>query len=279
MRNAPGPSSPRWLLLVPLGLIALLLVAPMLRMVALSFNGDTWFANYATVFADQVFVRSIVRTLVVCAMASVLCAVIAVPVVWEVTRPPTTFRRVLGLVLMLTLWISILVRTYSWILVLQRTGLVNSLLVGAGLVDEPLHLVRNLGGIVVGMVHVLLPFMVLALLPPMRAINPRLIQASRSLGASRFTMLRTVVLPQLRGGLAAGGLLTFILGAAFFVTPAILGSPRDVFVSQLIARRVEVFQEFGIAAAMAVVLTVVVLAGYLSLVRLLDPARLLGSQQ
>jgi ABC-type spermidine/putrescine transport system permease subunit I len=136
--------------------------------------------------------------------------------------------------------------------------------------------VRNLLGVVIGMVHVLLPYMVVALLPAMRAIDPRLLQAAHGLGAGRWAVIRRVLLPLSLGGVAAGCLLTFILGVAFFITPAILGAPSDVFVSQLVAREIERFQDIGLASAMGVVLTACVLPLYLLMVRILDPSRLMG---
>ncbi len=267
----------RVLLVVPLLFLGALLLYPLARMVIESLAGAP-FENYAQVFESSVFVRALVRTVLVCLLVTVICLAIGFPLAYEITRPRTRLRTIILTMVLLTLWISILVRTYSWVLILQRTGVVNSTLIDLGVIEEPLALVRNLLGVVIGMVHLLLPFMVVALLPAMRSIDPRLLQASHSLGAGRWPTLRRVVLPLSAGGVAAGCLLTFIIGVSFFVTPAVLGAPSDVFVSQLIAREIETFQDIGLASAMGVVLTACVLPLYLVMVRLLDPARFLGGR-
>jgi putative spermidine/putrescine transport system permease protein len=266
------------LLAVPVAFLTLMLVVPLARMVMMSFGGPSPLALYADVLTDGVFLRSFIRTVLVCAAATGLCLLIGFPLAFEITRPPSFRRKLVFGILLLTLWISILVRTYSWILILQRTGVVNATLIGLHVISQPLPLVRNMFGILVGMVHVLLPYMVLALVPPMQALDRGLLRAAWTLGAGRARTMMTVVLPSIMGGIVAGCLLTFILGLAFFVTPAILGGPSNIFVSQLIARQILQFQKFGEAAAMGVILTGSVLILYLLLMQFSNPLRIFGSE-
>jgi ABC-type spermidine/putrescine transport system permease subunit I len=212
--------------------------------------------------------------LFICALVSLATLLLAFPVAYEVTRPGASrLRRVILGAVVLSLWLSVLVRTYTWLLLLQRSGPVNALLKATGVVDRPVELVRNQFGIFLGMTHILLPFMVLALVPTMRGIDPRLLQASWSLGASRFTTLRRVVVPLVRSGVVAGLLLTFILGLGFFVTPQILGSPADTFVSQIIAQEIVRRRDFQQAAAMSIMLTTLVAALYVTAMALASPRK------
>jgi putative spermidine/putrescine transport system permease protein len=266
-----------WLLLaLPVAFLAAILVLPLISMVVASLSSDEPLGHFRQLAGDGVFLRSFVRTMRVCLLVTVVCLVLGLPIAYEITRPQTLRRRFLLGGILLSFWISILVRTYSWVLILQNTGVVNTLLRDHAGLKEPLPLLRNEFGIVVGMVHVLLPFMVMALIPAIRSVNPRLVQAAHNLGANRSQTFLRVILPLSSGGVVAGSLLVFILGLAFFITPAILGGPADVFVSQLIEREVGRRQEFGLASAMGVVLTVAVGAIYLGFVKLFDPTRYLG---
>lgn len=277
----PAPRTSRWtkrsrdllLLAAPLLLLAALFIYPFCRMVAESLRGGL--THYGTVLGDPVFVHALIRTVVISALVTAICLVIALPLTFELTRPRNRIRSFLLAAVIVSLWISILARTYSWLLILKGTGLLNSVLEDLGLISQPLELVRNQLGIVIGMVSVLLPFMVVSLLPAMRSIDPRLLQAAQSLGARRLTTLRRVVVPLSIGGIATGCLLTFIIGIAFFVTPAILGAPSDVFLSQIIAREIERFQEVSAASAMGVILTMCVLPLFFLIVAVLDPVRTL----
>ncbi len=264
------------LLALPVGFLTLILVVPLVSMVQASLSGADPWEHYRALAHDGVFLRSFVRTMWVCALVTAICLLLGLPIAYEITRPQSLRRRLLLGGVLLSFWISILVRTYSWVLILQNTGVVNGLLKRYAGLDEPLPLLRNQFGIVVGMVHVLLPFMVMALIPAIRSVNPRLVQAAHNLGANRFQAFMRVTLPLSSGGVVAGCLLVFILGLAFFITPAILGGPSDVFVSQLISREVGRRQAFGMASAMGVTLTLAVMLVYLSFVKLFDPTRYLG---
>lgn len=266
----------RLLVVVPAAFVAVFLIYPLGRVFVDSLASDAGLlAPYREALDDPLFREATLRTVVTCALVSVSTLVIAFPVAYEVTRPAVNrLRRIVLVAIVLSLWLSILVRTYTWLLLLQRTGPVNEGVQWLGISDEPMELVRNNLGIYIGMTHILLPFMVLTLVPAMRAIDPRYLQAAAGLGASRAVILRRVLIPLSRSGAVAGLLLTFILGLGFFVTPQILGDPSDPFVSQLIAQEITRTRDFERAAAMGVLLASLVAVVYLAAMSLLDPRRL-----
>ncbi|MGO8911674.1 MAG: ABC transporter permease, partial [Bradyrhizobium sp.] len=178
----------------------------------------------------------------------------------------------------LPFWTSVLVRAYAWLALLQRTGVVNQLLQYLGLVDEPLALVHNTLGTVIATVHILLPFMVLPLYATMQKIPGDLIQAGASLGGSPFHTFRRVFLPLSLPGVVAGATLVFVLCLGFYITPELLGGGRTVMVSQLVSRNVELYDQWGAASAVGVVLLAGVFAIFLAVSRFIPLDRILGQK-
>ena len=148
-----------------------------------------------------------------------------------------------------------------------------------GVITDPLQIQQKTGAVVVGMVHFLIPYMVLILIPALRAIDPDLIRAARAAGASRTQTITRVVLPLTASAIVGGCLLTFILGLGFFIMPAVLGGPAVPFTSNLISDQVGLLQNFAAAAAMGTLLTVVVVAIYAVMIRFLDPAAAIGGDR
>ena len=171
---------------------------------------------------------------------------------------------------MLPFWTSLLVRTYAWLVLLQRRGVVNSWGIKLGLWDEPLTLVNNLNGTLIGMVHIMLPFLVLPVYGSMRAIDRDFLKAAANLGASPVRAFWQVFLPLSMPGLVAGVLIVFILCLGFYVTPAVLGGGKVTMVANRIATDIEVFFNWGAASALGVVLFV------LTMILLYVAARLVG---
>jgi len=179
----------------------------------------------------------------------------------------------LGFLVLLPFWLSLLVRTYAWTVWLQDTGVINTVLQELGITNHPLGLIRNTLGVTIGMTHILLPFMVLPLYAVMRRIDPELTPAASSLGAPPFAAFRKVFLPLSLPGILAGSLLVFVLSLGFYITPALLGSPQNAMISELIVNQVSEQLQFGIGAAIAMVLlglTLVVLFLGTRFVRLQD---------
>ena len=260
--SPPGGRLLNPLLLAPALLLLLaVFIAPLVRILGLSFGEDTWsLDHYRALFADDILLAILVRTLWLSVTVSVLCLLLGYPVAYLMLRSSETLRRVIALLVILPLWTSLLVRTYAWIVVLGRKGLVNESLMALGLTDAPMTLLYNRTSVYIGMVHVMLPFMVLPLYAVMRRIDLRLVSAACSLGASRSAAFFFVFLPLSLPGVLAGSLLVFILAIGFFVTPALLGGLSDTTFVMLIERQVNRLFNWPLAAAMSVTLLVATLA-------------------
>ncbi|MEO1470420.1 MAG: ABC transporter permease, partial [Pseudomonadota bacterium] len=161
---------------------------------------------------------------------------------------------------LLPFWTSLLVRTYAWLVLLQREGLVNDWAIGMGLWDEPLKIVHNMTGTLIGMVHIMLPFLILPVYSSMKSIDRDYLKAAANLGAGPVKAFWTVFFPLSLPGLFAGALIVFVLCLGFFVTPAVLGGGRVIMVSMKIASNIELFVNWGAASALGVVLLILTLA-------------------
>jgi ABC-type spermidine/putrescine transport system permease subunit I len=157
-------------------------------------------------------------------------------------------------------WTSVLVRTYAWLVLLQRNGVINSALISLGIIEEPLQLAHNLTGSIIGMVHIMLPFLVLPLYAAMRNIDMDLVRAAIGLGCSPRSAFWRVFFPMSMPGLFAGVVLVFILSLGFYVTPALLGGGRVQMLAQRIESTITVYSNWGAASALGVVLLIISLA-------------------
>jgi len=255
--KSPGVSA----LLIPGALfLCVVLLYPMLVMVWRSFT-DPGIENYTELFETGLYLRVLFKTLQVGLIITLFCLLIGYPFTYLMTRVTPRWRLVLLAAVILPFWTSWLVRTFAWMALLQDTGVINDLLTGAGIVDEPLALIRNLTGITLGMSYIMLPFMVLPLYATMGKIDWTLVKAARSLGASPFKAFTRVYLPLSMPGVLAGSFLVFVVSLGFYVTPALLGSKQNMMVGELIVTNFSQNLAFGQSAAMSVILlaTVVLL--------------------
>lgn len=213
--------------------------------------------------------RSILaRTFSIAAVTTVLCVLLAFPLCAFLDRRTDRTRNLLLLLILLPFWTSILVRTTAWMVLLQDQGIVNTLLQRMGLIDSPLHLLYNRFGVILALVHVMLPFMVFPLLAAMRSRNRLLVQAAYSMGARPMYAFFRVYLPQVLPGLAAGALMVFIVTLGFYITPALIGGPADQMISFYIAQFTTGTLNWGLASALGLVLLVVTTLLYLVQARL-----------
>lgn len=198
------------------------------------------------------------------------------PIAYFLTvAPPWGFSLVI-LCIVVPYFTSIIVRTYSWMVLLGRNGLINQLLLKAGLIDGPLALIYNYTGILVGMAYIMLPYMVLTLYAAMKRIDLGLLRAAAGMGAGPTYTFRKVYLPLSAHGVISGSLIVFILCLGFFVTPALMGGPGNVMIAMLIQNEVEIVMNWGSAAAMAVILFVMTAVLYAIYYRLSDIDKLMG---
>ncbi len=210
--------------------------------------------NFGAALGDGVYRQLLWTTLTLSLQVAVLCVVIGYPVAYYLSSLAGTKQRVLILAITFPLWVSVLIRTYTWIVVLGREGLLNSLLSMLGITDGPLQLIFTRGAVLVAMVQVLLPPAILVMFGVMMQINRSLIRAARVLGATPAGAFRLVFLPLSMSGVTAAMILTFVLSLGFYVTPALVGGPKDLMVSNIIAAQINQTLNWGFGSALGIVL-------------------------
>ena len=246
----------------PALLIAVLaFVVPLARLIGLSFSAPAGpFVAYAHLLGDDIYARVFANTFIIAVIVTVVALVIAFPIAFALTRLSRTWRSIVFACVLLPLWISVLVRTFSWMLLLERNGPINRFIVASGLSDQPLSLLFNHTAVLIGMVHVLLPYAVLPIYAALVRIDPALLRASEGLGASAATTFRRVLFPLSLSGVATAATFTFLLALGFFVTPALLGGASSLTLSMLIDGFVSDRLDWPLAAAASVLLLVAALA-------------------
>jgi len=250
-------------------------VAPLLLFMLLAFNLPivlmlSWsiaappdvLAHYAQIFERAVYLKVLGNTFRIALIATAVCVVLGYPLAYWM-RSLSPGRQLIALALVvLPFWVSILVRTYAWIVILGNDGLVNRLLQGLGLVGAPVSFLYNEFGVILGTVNILLPFLVLPLFAAMLKVDDRLLQAAASLGASERTVFWRVFFPLTLPSLAAGAILVLILTLGFFITPAILGGGRVPMIANMLDLLINRLPRWELAAAISTVLLIMTLACY-----------------
>ncbi len=272
--SAPYENSPRagrrWEgfgFLAPLLVFVLLVFdLPLLTTILWSFSepegGFPSLASYVAFVEAGSYARIIARTFLVAAEVTIATALVGYPLAYWISRlTPRPQIIALGLVVM-TFWVSILVRTYAWIVVLGNGGIVNRWLQAGDLTARPVEFLYNEGGVAFGMVNVLLPFLVLPLYAAMRRLDGRLLQVAETLGASRMEMFWRVFFPLTVPALAATMVLVFILSLGFYITPAILGGGRVPLIANMLDLLINKFARWEMAAVNSVVLLAATLTFY-----------------
>ena len=246
---------PFWLVVPALVLLAVGLALPLGIIVVRSFAEPEWgLQNYFWFFGTPVNLTVLQRTFTISAWVTVVCIVCGYPYAYVMTVVGPRLRLLLILCVLVPFWVSGVVRTLAWVILLQDSGVINSVLRGVGL--NPVKLIRTQTGVVIGMAQVLLPFMILPLYSVMKTIDLRLMQAARSLGASPARAFVQVYLPLSLPGVYAGAIIVFILSLGFYITPALLGGPRSTMLSTLVQNQVLSLLNWGRGGAMGVVLLV-----------------------
>jgi putative spermidine/putrescine transport system permease protein len=245
---------------------------------AIAKNASRWTPDYLLTAVDlrrssdqaiervatdqQVFVRILLRTFNISAVVTVICLILGYPLAWWLSTLPARRANILMILVLVPFWTSILVRVAAWIVLLQREGLVNKALMTMSVINEPLPLLFNRTGVIVAMVHILLPFMILPLYSVMKSVPGTYLRAAISLGSPPLAAFYRVYLPQTWPGIGAGTLLVFILSIGYYVTPALLGGADDQMLSYYIAQYTNVDVNWGMACALGTVLLVSTLLLY-----------------
>jgi len=204
----------------------------------------------------SVYRAAFVRTVSISATVTLLCLVLGYPVAWLLANLPEKSSNRLMLFVIVPFWTSLLVRTTAWYVLLQPGGVINSLVMSLGLATHPLPLIFNRTGVLIGMTHVLLPYLILAIYSVMKGVSPVYMRAAQSLGAHPFTAFMRIYVPQTLPGVGAGCFLVFVLALGYYITPALLGGAGDEMISQLIAMQTNTQLNWGLAGALSAYLVI-----------------------
>jgi putative spermidine/putrescine transport system permease protein len=269
----------RYFLLVTPALVALLLLFayPLSRILIKSFfNPGFTLKEYVYFFTSPLYIRVMWITIQLSLLTTLTSLVIGYILAYVLRRARPGIRNVFLMAIMLSFMISLLVRNYSWIIVLERNGVVNIVLRYFGLIDHPLRLLHNKFGVVVGMTHIFVPYIAFPVYSVMMGMDLNLEKAAQNLGASRWQTFWRVTFPLSLPGIGAGALLVFIMALGFFITPALLGGRKEQMLSNLIQIQVVDLLNWPFASAMSTILLIVTLFIFFIYNRYLGTERLWG---
>lgn len=273
-------STPALLTLPAVVVLLALCVVPVLRILLLGFTDPTiGLSNYALLGSSEALRRIVTTTALLCVTTTAITVLLAYVIAYAMVHVTRREVRWMFFFILLAFWLSVLVRTFAWIVILRSEGPVNQVLMALGIVSQPVQLVRNTFGVLLGMVHVMLPLAVLPLYSAMNGIDQRLTSAARGLGCGRTRAFLWVFLPLSAPGLAAATVLVFVFSLGFFITPAILGGGRVIMIAEYIRTQFEVTLRWGYAAMLATMLLVSVAATLAIAVRFVNLRRIMGGAQ
>lgn len=260
-------------------LVCGLFLVPVGQLIILSFDGfaEPSLRWYAQILATDSIHRILWTTFRIVSVTTLIAVLLGYMVAFAMAHMGARQRLMLLLCVLVPFWLSVLVRALAWLILLRNNGLVNETLLGAGLIGAPLPLVRNEFGVVIGMVHYLIPYAVFPIYATMQNMDGRLMMAARSVGASPFRTFIDVYLPVTLPAVFGAGLLVFVFGLGFFVTPAILGGGRVVMLSEYVSISVLQTLRWGLASALSVVLLIATLALLWIVSKVIGVRRLLGT--
>jgi putative spermidine/putrescine transport system permease protein len=250
-----GPATAALLLAPTLVFLIAVFFYPLGALIALSVaDKGTWYEDYSRLFEGSLYARVLYRTIWVSGATTVICLLVGFPLARLLDSAGPRGKAFLLAIILLPFWSNFLVRTYGWMIILNPKGLINRFLMDLGLIADPLPLVYNLTGVLIGMVQIMLPYMVLPIAAVMARIDRQLPSAARSLGAGPVRAFLLVYFPMTLPGVVAGALLVFTISLGFFVIPAVLGGPRELLVAQLIEFNVNTLLDWGFAGALSTAL-------------------------
>ena len=241
-------------------MVTALIAIPVGWLFYLSFigrDGTFSFENYERMWKSKAYIKIFITTFKISILTTIICAAIGYPLAYFMSQLSRKWANICMIGVLIPFWTSLLVRTYAWLVLLQKKGLLNNIAIDMGLISEPIKFVHNTTGTLIGMVHIMLPFLILPLYANMRAIDKDCMKAASSLGATPSRAFWTVFLPLSLPGLLAGLLIVFVLCLGFYVTPAILGGGKVIMAAMKISSNIELYFSWGAASALGVVLLVV----------------------
>jgi putative spermidine/putrescine transport system permease protein len=263
-----------WPAVPGLGFLFIFLVLPLSSLLLLSVTDPgIGLGNYAKLLGDSTYGKVMFNTFLVAGVVTGVTLVIAYPVAWLLVLLPGSIARLFFAVILLSMWTNLLARTYGWMVLLQRTGLINRILMDLGIVSTQLPLINNLFGVTVGMTYIMLPYVILPLHATFTTIDPAIMQAAAISGAKPHQIFFRVLLPLSLPGIAAGGLMVFVMALGYYVTPALLGGTTNMMLAEMIAQQVQSLLNWGLGSAAAFVLLAVTLAFFAIYIRVVGFGR------
>jgi ABC-type spermidine/putrescine transport system permease subunit I len=244
-------------------IIMIVVFIPVFWLSSLSFfdrADELSWVNYDRIFQSQLYIKTFIVTLKISFIVLFFCILLGYPLCYWLSQLPDRIAGILMVFVLLPFWTSVLVRTYAWLVILQRNGIINDTLISIGWIDEPLQLAHNLTGTVIGMVHILLPFFILPLFASMRSIDTNFIRAAISLGSTPRGAFWRIFFIMSLPGFFAGTVLVFILALGTYVTPALLGGGKIQMLAQRIDSTIMLYSNWGAASALGVVLLILAFA-------------------
>lgn len=270
----------RVLMAAPLTLLLVtLLIYPVGQLLLLSVyrNGGFSLAQYRQLFASSVYVDVLLITLKISGLTTLLAVIAGYPVAYLISAVAKERKAALLFWVLLSFWTSFLVRAFAWVVLLGRNGVINKLLMSLGIIDRPASLLFNLGSVLVGMVHALLPLAVLTMLSVMENIDRNLLKAASTLGARPGTAFWKIYFPLSLPGVAAAAIMVFVTAIGFFIVPALLGGQHETMITQLIIDQIQQTLNWGFAGAISVLLLLVVLVVFVIYDRVLGLSTMTGA--
>lgn len=251
------------LIAVPIAFLGLFFVWPLLRVLSRSVTEPSLgLSNYERILSGGPYLRVLLTTLQTAFSVTAICLLIAYPfAVYVASLRPSRANFMTGL-LLIPLWTSVVIRSYAWMILFQKNGVLNEALIGLGWLDQPLQILQTSIAVQIGMVHILLPFMMLPLINNLRSLDRTLLRAGEVLGAGPVKLFLCVYLPLSMPGIAAGVSLVFISALGFYVTPALLGGASNTMLAVLIEQQASTFLDWPLASALASMLLAVTAAIY-----------------
>ena len=247
------------------GFFLVFFITPLLMLIFVSLHTDIEMKQFGLVqfrkfLSDPYSLSVLGQTLLIGAETTALCLILGFPLAWLFIRSPSWLRGVLILIILLPLLTSVVVRTFAWIVILGRLGIVNSALMALGLIDTPLRLLYSEGGLVIALAQVHLPLMVLPIIAALSRIDPNLADASAALGAGAWRTFLRITVPLTLAGIIAGCLLTYCMSLTAFITQTLIGGGQMMLMPGYIYQQVAAAQNWPFAAAISVIFLVTVLA-------------------
>jgi len=238
--------------------------------------------NFSDVLGGGVYVQLMLRTFLVAAVVAALCLVLGYLIALQVYKLRSCYRTFILLAIITPMWLSVLVRTYAWMVLIGREGLINRVLLEASIIQEPLRMLFTRGAVYLTMTQILLPIVILSSFSAMSAIDPTIVRAARIMGAGRVKAFLSVFLPLTAVGAVNGAVLVFVFSLGYFVTPALVGGPDDSLVANVISTQVTQTLQWNYAAVLSIALiatALIVLVPVVAIVRNVMPKSYQGGMK